>query len=293
MIVLVSGPGVTPGPEPAFDESTLLGQTEASLSGVAIGSTNPLDSLIGAIGSAAFPERVGASLRALCGAELVFIFRIVDARPVEFVSIGCDGSDRVQHVRNTYLDGQWWQFDDEINELGTSGGDACLLLKTDFKLSAPPRLRQTLYGQLNIRDRVLMCGRVDGDPLVLGITRSEQDGPFETRHVDALAERAATILSIVARHYDLAMRARRLPSLLTDLVEIERQIALSGERLTARESEVCARYLYGLPTSGIAADLGIGTETVVTYRKRLYERLSIGSHRELLLWYLNLCSRMR
>ncbi|AOI85968.1 hydantoinase/oxoprolinase N-terminal domain-containing protein [Burkholderia cepacia] len=30
--------------------------------------------------------------------------------------------------------------------------------------------------------------------------------------------------------------------------------------------------------AGIAADLGIGTETVVTHRKRLYERLSIGSH---------------
>ncbi|WP_261530275.1 helix-turn-helix transcriptional regulator [Burkholderia multivorans] len=263
------------------------------MSAAAIGSNNPLDSLIGAIGSAAFPERAGASLRALCGAELAFIFRIVDARPVEFVSIGCDGSDRVEHVRNTYLGGRWWQFDDEINELGSSSGDACRLLKTDFKLSAPPRLRQTLYGQLNIRDRVLMCGRAGGDPLVLGITRSEQLGPFETRQVDALGERAATLLSIVARHYDLTMRARRLPGLLTDLAEIERQVALSGERLTARETEVCARYLYGLPTAGIAADLGIGTETVVTYRKRLYERLSIGSHRELLLWYLNVCGRLQ
>ncbi len=284
---------MAPGPEPAFDESTLLGQTEASLSGAAIGSTNPLDSLIGAIGSAAFPERVGASLRVLCGAELAFIFRIVDARPVEFVSIGCDGSDRVRHVSNTYLGGQWWQFDDEINELGTSGGDAYKLLKTDFKLSAPPRLRQALYGQLNIRDRVLMGARFDGAPLVLGVTRSEQYGPFETRHVEALADRAATILSIVARHYDLAMRARRLPELLTDLAEIEQQVELSGERLTARETEVCARYLYGLQTAGIAADLGIGTETVVTYRKRLYERLSIGSHRELLLWYLNVCSHLQ
>ncbi|WP_249198727.1 hypothetical protein [Burkholderia multivorans] len=156
------------------------------------------------------------------------------------MSIGCDGSDRVEHVRNTYLGGRWWQFDDEINELGSSSGNACRLLKTDFKLSAPPRLRQTLYGQLNIRDRVLMCGRVGGDPLVLGITRSEQLGPFETRQVDALGERAATLLSIVARHYDLTMRARRLPGLLTDLAEIERQVALSGERLTARETEVCA-----------------------------------------------------
>ncbi|WP_174929258.1 helix-turn-helix transcriptional regulator [Burkholderia lata] len=265
---------------------------EATLSGAAIGANNPLDNLIGTIGSATFGECFGASLRALCGAELAFIFRLVDSRPVEFVSIGCDGSNRVEYVRNTYLGGKWWQFDDEINELAAGEGGASRFLKTDFKLSAPPRLRQTLYGQLNIRDRVLMCSRIDGNPLVLSVTRSEQYGPFETRHVDALAERAATMLSIVARHCDLAMRARRLPDLLTDLAGIERQIALAGERLTARESEVCARYLYGLPTSGIAADLGIGTETVVTYRKRLYERLAIGSHRELLLWYLDLCSQL-
>ncbi|MET3823523.1 DNA-binding CsgD family transcriptional regulator [Burkholderia sp. PvR073] len=262
------------------------------MSGTAIESNHSLDNLIGAIGSAAFAERIGATLRELCGAELAFIFRLADSIPVEFASIGCDGSNRVEHVRDTYLGGKWWQFDDEINELGTSDGDACRLFKTDFKLSASPRLRQALYGELNIRERVLMCSRIDGAPLVLGITRSEQNGPFATRHMDALAERAATLLSIVARHCDLAMRARRLPNLLTDLVEIERQIALSGERMTARESEVCARYLYGLSTSGIAADLGIGTETVVTYRKRLYERLAIGSHRELLLWYLDLCSQL-
>ncbi|EEE07230.1 hypothetical protein BURMUCGD2M_6319 [Burkholderia multivorans CGD2M] len=36
------------------------------------------------------------------------------------------------------------------------------------------------------------------------------------------------------------MRARRRPGLLTDLAEIEWQVALSGDRLTARETEVCA-----------------------------------------------------
>ncbi|WP_416365582.1 LuxR C-terminal-related transcriptional regulator [Paraburkholderia terrae] len=70
-------------------------------------------------------------------------------------------------------------------------------------------------------------------------------------------------------------------------------MAAAALSLTAREVQVGARYLYGVSTSGIASDLGIGNETVVTYRKRLYERLSIGSRRELLLWYLGLCGQMQ
>ena len=128
---------------------------------------------------------------------------------------------------------------------------------------------------------------------MLSLTRHEQSGPFETRQVDSLVKRSTTILSIPDKHCDIAMRARRLPNLLTDLSEIERRIASAGESLTSREAAVGARYLYGVSTHGIAADLGIGTETVVMYRKRLYERLSIYCHRELLLWYLNLYSQMQ
>jgi DNA-binding CsgD family transcriptional regulator len=263
------------------------------LTSAAIEWDSPFSDMIGAIGTAAFPERFAHCLREICGAELAFIFRLVEARPVEFISISCDGSNRVERVRNTYLGGKWWQFDDEINALSAGNGETWQMLKTDFKLSASPRLRQTFYDELNIRDRVLICGRFEGDPLVLSLTRPEQSGPFETRQVDSLVKRSTTILSIAAKHCDIAMRARRLPNLLTDLSEIERRIASAGESLTSREAEVCARYLYGVSTHGIAADLGIGTETVVTYRKRLYERLSIGSHRELLLWYLNLYSQMQ
>lgn len=253
----------------------------------------PLDAMINAIGTAAFSECFARGLHEICGAELAFIFRLVETRPVEFASIGCNGTKRVERVRDIYLENMWWEFDDGIRALGAAKDVSCQTLKTDIKLSASPWLRQTLYDQLNIRDRILMCMRFEGDPLVLSITRSEQDGPFETRQVDSLLAHAATILSIVAKHCDIAMRARRLPDLLTELSSIERRIMAAALSLTAREAQVCARYLYGVSTSGIASDLGIGNETVITYRKRLYERLSIGSHRELLLWYLGLCGQMQ
>jgi DNA-binding CsgD family transcriptional regulator len=54
---------------------------------------------------------------------------------------------------------------------------------------------------------------------------------------------------------------------------------------------VCARVLYGLSSTAIALDLDVGEETVKTYRKRAYQRLAIGSERELLNWYLAQWSR--
>jgi DNA-binding CsgD family transcriptional regulator len=63
--------------------------------------------------------------------------------------------------------------------------------------------------------------------------------------------------------------------------------------LPRREAEVCARILYGMSSVGIALDLSVSEETVKTYRKRAYQRLNIGSERELLTWYLARWSRWR
>jgi DNA-binding NarL/FixJ family response regulator len=53
-----------------------------------------------------------------------------------------------------------------------------------------------------------------------------------------------------------------------------------------REIQVCARMLYGYTSAGIAGDLNICEATIRTYRKRAYQRLSIGCERELITWYL-------
>jgi DNA-binding CsgD family transcriptional regulator len=51
--------------------------------------------------------------------------------------------------------------------------------------------------------------------------------------------------------------------------------------LTARELDVAVRALYGLTAEGTALDLAIKTSSVITYRKRAYERLGISSLNEL------------
>src|SRR5207248_737958 len=94
-----------------------------------------------------------------------------------------------------------------------------------------------------------------------------------------------------AQHIEIQVGKPNLTPALTSLDEIQKCIR-SATDLSRREAEVCARLLYGYSHCGIALDLGIGKETVMTYRKRSYQRLGIGSPRELLMWYLALWSAL-
>jgi DNA-binding CsgD family transcriptional regulator len=53
------------------------------------------------------------------------------------------------------------------------------------------------------------------------------------------------------------------------------------DRLTAREREVCERIVLGYTSIGIGLDLDIALSSVLTYRKRAYAKLGIGTQNEL------------
>ena len=64
-------------------------------------------------------------------------------------------------------------------------------------------------------------------------------------------------------------------------------------RLTGREQEVCLRILSGLSSEAIAASLGIGLHSALTYRKRAYDKLGISSQNELFAIALRLTASVR
>jgi DNA-binding NarL/FixJ family response regulator len=100
-----------------------------------------------------------------------------------------------------------------------------------------------------------------------------------------VARSAELLMSVLAKHADVRQSRPNVAQALTELPEIEACIVATSN-LPRREAEVSARILYGLSSIGIALDLSVSEETVKTYRKRAYQRLGIGSERELLTWYL-------
>ena len=99
-------------------------------------------------------------------------------------------------------------------------------------------------------------------------------------------------MAVLGKHADIRQTRPNVAQALTALDEIESCIVATSA-LPRREAEVSSRILYGMSSVGIALDLSVSEETVKTYRKRAYQRLAIGSERELLTWYLARWSRWR
>lgn len=133
--------------------------------------------------------------------------------------------------------------------------------------------------------RVLVCSRSAALSHGLRLERSPGRGHMTRDQIKILRQLAPILMSLIVRHFRLVDQQCRTAPQLTSLDQIEAILATRSD-LTRRESQVCARILFGLFTNGIALDLGIGKESVMTYRKRAYQRLNIGSQHELLMWYL-------
>ncbi|PHR89464.1 MAG: hypothetical protein COA80_17215 [Leeuwenhoekiella sp.] len=256
----------------------------------------PLDGfghLVTAIGDPDFERKLAGFVEGICGADQFYLFNVDKYEPHVRSALSSDGSDSAASIAKAYAAGRWWRFDSAMGKMCDEASLAPRLYQTDMMQASSDRLRSTLYGRMHLRDRIMVCGRAADDVIGISMLRSVERGPFGSDQRAQVEWMAQLAFPLVAKHWATVNRDRQLSRALTHLPDIERCIALAPEALPPREAAVCARYLYGQSTDGVAADLAIGRETVVTYRKRLYDRLGIGSHRELLLWYLNLYGSVR
>jgi len=121
--------------------------------------------------------------------------------------------------------------------------------------------------------------------------RHEHQAPLSDAQIAAFETVAVPLLELARKHIALthalpsaALHAEEAPHSLAAVMSSgqmrERLLEVSGE-LTARELDVCVRLLQGLTQDGIAADLGLSTATVKTYRNRAFARLGIHFRNEL------------
>lgn len=277
----------------------MLSTSSTACSTTALDGTQPIAgvlpmSVIGAIGEQAFAGRLLDFLSETCGAEHFAAFLFDQGRPNELLSSSLDGTDTAHRQTNLYLNGQHWRRDPtmiEARKAMSDGGSG--LYRMNVQGLPHNELRDLIYGSKQICERVLMVGKTEHATIGLSLLRSHSRGAFSNAELDGLTKAAATLLTLVDRHARFSFPRFDLSISLTSLGEIEEAIAAAPESFPRREAEVCARILYGVATAGIASDLGIGEETVMTYRKRIYQRLAIGSQRELLVWYLRQWSQAR
>ncbi len=241
--------------------------------------------LFGAIGRSELQHELLKLFNEVCGADSVHLFWLEGGRPDIACGLSLDDGSAQNQARR-YMEGGFWRDDRQMADGCAIPREQPIFYRLDTR-DAPTSNLRDFYRSQKLIERLMICGRTPLGVLGFSVMRAAARDMMPTENIERVGAAFADIFPIVAKHMEMVGQSRRLVESLTSLPLIERYLALNTAGLSQREMQVAARLLYGLSASCIASDLGIGTETVNTHRKRLYERLGIGCHHELLLWYLN------
>lgn len=243
--------------------------------------------ILSSIGCRGFEGELSRFLADLLGPHELHLFRMRCDSPDMLASISSDGSAAAQIQSRTYVERRVWQFDSALQGLVANRSESPALCRVDAGRPTSRELK-SYYDAAELRERILVIGGPAHHRMALAVVRRRQHGGFEPGHDERINLLETFAFPLMARHFALLSREEELSTALTSLATIENCLARATESFPKRESEVVARILYGMSTEGVALDLGIGTETVICYRRRFYQRTGISCFRELVVWYLAL-----
>ncbi len=143
--------------------------------------------------------------------------------------------------------------------------------------------RNDLYRHQQMRSKTAIVVRRPEDAITIGIFRGEEKGALTDAQWGFIHRSAGVIAAAVERHATLTARP-------ADIEWREKLAAIeTAKKLSAREIDVCARILDGHFTESIAINMGVSAHSVVTYRRRAFAKLGVGTRSEL----FNLVARGR
>ncbi len=252
-------------------------------------STSRVADLIQALGTERFESETLRFLNATSGVEHYTIYRVRGNKP-EFISgasVRGPHAVRSEDDRHRPKDQKRSYSDLQAVSLALDTADGTILVHDDIDMVDDIALRRALE-HFHIVDRVVICGRASEDIYAVSLLRSAETGPFDDLELGRLNGAAEVLIAAIARHNGIRSEIPRALAGFGSVDFIETRLRAADWKLTERELQVAARILFGISAVGISLDLGLGEETIATYRKRLYHRLRIGSRHELFQKYLTL-----
>ncbi len=144
-----------------------------------------------------------------------------------------------------------------------------------------PEYRQTCYTLPQVAERLAILSLHEGRRwLSVNLYRGLEHGPFSEADVATVEALAPLIVQAVRLHHTGQVLSTDLMALMLD------RLALRGPALTPREEDVARGLLQGLSTTELAERLGLTAASAQTYAKRLYRKLGVSGHKELVAWLL-------
>ncbi len=233
---------------------------------------------IAALGRAAFASELLAALNRAVPVDHVCLMRIEDrARPPVLESASWRGGTHVAEVQRAYLGGLY-RFDPNLG-LPAGPGVAVLHLRRDALAHA--EYREACYARAGLLERLTVASAEAGQLVLLNLYRLEASGVFSAGEIEVVEGLSRFLAALAIKHANMLGMLLRSRDRTDRIAAVAARLHALDGRLTRRETDVLSRALLGVTSEGIALDLGIGLNTVLTYRKRAYARLGVSSQAEL------------
>lgn len=137
--------------------------------------------------------------------------------------------------------------------------------------------RTSCYQTIGIVERASVLVRIGRtQSLAINFYRDQSSGLYAEAEIEYLIALAPFLAACASKHY-----ATDRDDISTFRGNVTDELADLCPGLTGRERGVVQRILDGMTTERISEELKIRPTTVVTYRTRAYEKMGVGSRREL------------
>ncbi len=250
-------------------------------------STEAIAAVVNALGTDDFECETLRLLHDLSGVEHYTIYRVRGGEPQFLGGASVRGYHAMKAPTTTHIWPTRSYAELHAARQVTRSTPHAVLMHEELKQVEDPVLESALE-HYKIADRAVVCGQTAEDFYAVAALRSQETGGFAEADLRTLAQSADVLIAVCAKHAALHWDKVNPTTHFGSVEKIEDNLRRSDWGLSERELQVSARILFGISAYGIALDLGLGEETVATYRKRLYARLRLGGRHDLLQRYLKL-----
>ncbi len=169
---------------------------------------------------------------------------------------------------------------------GAAEGCENSLIPLDNNTANDSAYRNHFFDRHDLIDKASTVGRVEQGSVYCNFYRMGRSGTYSGKDWQLLESILPLVTTLISTHYRIlrlnSADKQRPPRNARSLVHniISKNVPPFSQ-LTPREREVCERILLGYTSVGIGLDLDIAQSSVVTYRRRAYEKLDISTQNEL------------
>ena len=182
--------------------------------------------------------------------------------------------------------GHCYSLDPSLDAVRSRPSQAACVIKIDID-DIRDRQYRYCFNQTHVQERLSFFHCAGSDLYQLSVFRSVGKRPFSPNDMTKFSALANFVIASAIKHETFKQVAIGVPRHL-DLEAVEELLERVPGNLSKREIQVCARVIAGMTIDRTASDLSIKRTSVVTYRQRAYEKLSISRQNELVALVNNL-----